>query len=232
MIPALREHAQHDTQATSRWSSISAPGARRLQSDPAFGLTPAMERTHARHQVLRPTLARDSLSTVNAKRQDTVRDVEPLMARFRAFLARQQLKSTKQRDLIAKKFFTSPGHISIEELLGLAREENPRVGYATVYRTLKLLKDSGLAAERQFGGSQTMYETAGEAEHHDHLICMECGHVIEFVSSGIERAQERVARSFGFNIVRHKHELYGLCPKARGIEGGSCPREEAERSRS
>lgn len=154
------------------------------------------------------------------------------MARFRAFLAKQQLKSTRQRDLIAKKFFMSSGHISIEELLTRARKEYPRIGYATVYRTLKLLKESGLAAERQFGGSQTMYETAGEAEHHDHLICMECGHVIEFVSSGIERAQERVARSFGFNIVRHKHELYGLCAKARGIDGGSCPREQAERGTS
>ncbi|HVI02170.1 MAG TPA: transcriptional repressor, partial [Enhygromyxa sp.] len=73
-----------------------------------------------------------------------------------------------------------------------------------------------------------IYETAGDTEHHDHLICIECDHVLEFTNDEIERLQDQVARSFGFNLVRHKLELYGLCPKARGIKGGSCPREEEE----
>lgn len=148
------------------------------------------------------------------------------MDQFHAYLSKKRLKSTRQRDLIAEKFFASGRHISIEELLSLAREDHPRIGYATVYRTLKLLTECGLAAERRFGQGQTMYETAGDTEHHDHLICVECGHVLEFISHEIEREQEHVARSFGFNLVRHKHELYGLCPKARGIKGGSCPNEE------
>jgi len=132
-----------------------------------------------------------------------------------------------QRDVIAEKFFSAPGHLSIEALLALAREDHPRVGYATVYRTLKLLTECGLAAERRFGEGHTMYETAGDTEHHDHLICLECGYVLEFHNEEIEREQERVARSFGFNVIRHKHELYGLCPRARGIKGGSCPGQEA-----
>jgi len=156
--------------------------------------------------------------------------VEGLMGQFRAYLMKKALKSTRQRDVIATKFFASTGHLSIEDLLALAREEYPKVGYATVYRTLKLLTECGLAAERRFSEGQTMYEAAGDLEHHDHLICLECGHVLEFHNDAIEREQERVARSFGFNVVRHRHELYGLCPRARGIKGGSCPRDEAASS--
>jgi Fur family ferric uptake transcriptional regulator len=155
-------------------------------------------------------------------------DVQGLMGQFHAYLAKKGLKSTKQRDIIAERFFSASGHVSIEELLALARADHPRVGYATVYRTLKLLTECGLAAERRFGEGQTTYETAGENEHHDHLICLECGHVLEFHNEAIEREQERVARSFGFNVVRHKHELYGLCPRARGIKGGSCPGRDEE----
>lgn len=154
--------------------------------------------------------------------------VDGLMGQFHAYLTKKGLKSTRQRDVIALKFFSAPGHVSIEELLALARAEHPKVGYATVYRTLKLLTECGLAAERRFGEGQTMYETAGDSAHHDHLICVECGHVLEFHSEAIEREQDRVARSFGFNVIRHRHELYGLCPRARGIKGGSCPRQDEQ----
>ncbi len=158
-------------------------------------------------------------------------DVESLMEQFHAYLAKNQLKTTRQRDLIAQQFFAADGHISIEELLALTRKESPRVGYATVYRTLKLLTECGLAAHRRFGEGQTMYETAGDTEHHDHLICVECGFVLEFQNHDIEREQERVARSFGFNLVRHRLELYGLCPKSRGIKGGSCPHDDQQQAK-
>jgi Fur family transcriptional regulator, ferric uptake regulator len=159
--------------------------------------------------------------------ESTAVDVESLMGQFHAYLGKQGLKSTRQRDIIAEKFFAASTHLSIEDLLALAREDHPRVGYATVYRTLKLLTECGLAAERRFGEGHTVYETAGDTEHHDHLICVECGFVLEFHNEDIEREQERVARSFGFNVIRHRHELYGLCPRARGIKGGSCPRVDA-----
>ncbi|MCA9716324.1 MAG: transcriptional repressor [Myxococcales bacterium] len=167
---------------------------------------------------------------MQARRHREQAEVDALMDQFHAYLAKNQLKSTRQRDLIAYKFFSTEGHISIEELLALSRTENPRIGYATVYRTLKLLTECGLAAMRRFGDGQTMYETAGDTEHHDHLICIECGHVLEFQNEEIEREQERVARSFGFNLVRHRLELYGMCPKARGIKGGSCPHDDASKS--
>jgi Fur family ferric uptake transcriptional regulator len=158
----------------------------------------------------------------------TAAAVDGLMGQFHAYLAKKGLKSTRQRDVIAQKFFAAGTHVSIEDLLGLARTEHPRVGYATVYRTLKLLTECGLAAERRFGDGNTTYETAGDSAHHDHLICVECSFVLEFHNEDIEREQERVARSFGFNVIRHRHELYGLCPRARGIKNGSCPRLEHE----
>lgn len=154
--------------------------------------------------------------------------IDGLMGQFHAYLTKKGLKSTRQRDVIAQKFFAAATHVSIEDLLALARSEHPRVGYATVYRTLKLLTECGLAAERRFGDGHTTYETAGDSAHHDHLICVECGFVLEFHNEAIEREQERVARSFGFNVMRHRHELYGLCPRARGIKSGSCPRLEQE----
>jgi Fur family ferric uptake transcriptional regulator len=145
------------------------------------------------------------------------------MGQFHDYLTRKALKSTRQRDLIARSFFASEGHLSIEDLLARVRAENPRIGYATVYRTLKLLMECGLAALRRFGEGQSMYEMAGDTAHHDHLICIECGHVLEFENAAIERLQDQVARSFGFTLVRHKLELYGMCPRASGIKGGSCP---------
>ncbi|MCA9689224.1 MAG: transcriptional repressor [Myxococcales bacterium] len=165
---------------------------------------------------------------MHARSQRDEAQIHELMDQFHAYLIKNQLKSTRQRDLIAQTFFATDGHISIEDLLNLTRSENPRIGYATVYRTLKLLTECGLAALRRFGDGQTMYETAGDTEHHDHLICIECGHVLEFQNEQIEQEQERVARSFGFSLVRHRLELYGLCPRARGIKGGSCPHDDGQ----
>src|SRR5690606_41154052 len=90
-------------------------------------------------------LCRDRFPPMHDRRQTAVPDIESLMGQFHAYLSKKQLKSTRQRDLIAQKFFAAHGHISIEELLNLSRAENPRIGYATVYRTLKLLAECGLA---------------------------------------------------------------------------------------
>ena len=150
-----------------------------------------------------------------------VDDPSDLKERWRGFLHANRMNTTQQRELIVDLFLRCREHVSIDELLSRVRKRNKRVGYATVYRTLRLLVESGLAHQRQFGDGQARYEVAGE--HHDHLICVECGFVLEFHNEAIEREQERVARSFGFSVLRHRHELYGLCPRARGIKGGSCP---------
>jgi len=139
----------------------------------------------------------------------------PDLERFRALLsthmAKKGLRSTDQRRLIVETFFKSPNHVSIEELLAQVRASDPKVGYATVYRTLKLLTECGVAFERRFGDGLARYELADDEAHHDHLICVECGAIVEFEEPRIETIQESVAASHGFELRSHKHELYGVC---------------------
>ena len=151
-------------------------------------------------------------------------DTAELRERWKAYIQDKRLNTTSQRDAIVELFLRTKEHISIDELLAKVRKRHPKVGYATVYRTLKLLVDSGLAVERQFGDGQARYEIVGD--HHDHLICLKCGLILEFEDDEIERLQERIAARLGnFTVLRHRHELYGLCPKAAGAAGGGCPRE-------
>ncbi len=135
---------------------------------------------------------------------------------FREFLTRKGLKSTRQREIILDEFLHCATHPSTEEFyLGL-REKNPRIGYATVYRTLKLFAECGIAAARNFGDGQTRYESTTTEEHHDHLICRGCGAILEFEDDRIERLQSEVARKHGFVIEKHRLELYGLCGNCAG----------------
>ena len=130
-------------------------------------------------------------------------------------MERKNLRSTDQRRRIIEIFFRSPNHVSIEELLADVRREDARVGYATVYRTLKLLAECGVAFERRFGDGLTRYELADDASHHDHLICVDCGDIIEFEEPAIETLQEKVAERYGYELRSHKHEMYGVCPECQ-----------------
>ena len=144
------------------------------------------------------------------------RDDAERLAEFQRWLKERGLKATSQRDEIARVFFGSGRHISVEELYHEVRKVSARVGYATVYRTLRLLKECGLAAERHFNDGEARYERAeGEAQHHDHLICERCGRIVEFANLEIESLQEAVARKQGFVITRHRLELYGICRECR-----------------
>lgn len=151
--------------------------------------------------------------TRSAKATDP--NVEPLRVRLSEHMEREGLRSTAQRRLVSDVFFRSDGHLSIDEMLGLVRKRDPKVGYATVYRTMKLLVRSGVANERRFGDTVTRFEIAHGGEHHDHLICVACGSIIEFEDAHIERLQDAVAERHGFRLERHKHELYGVCRNCR-----------------
>lgn len=132
---------------------------------------------------------------------------------FEHFIVEQGLKSTKQRDDIVKTFLKSDGHLSVEDLHHLVQKVNKKIGYATVYRTLKLLAQSGLAVERNFDDGQTRYEHLDPEEHHDHLICMNCGKIIEFEDKEIEALQEEVAKRLNFRVLSHNLDMYGYCQK-------------------
>jgi Fur family transcriptional regulator, ferric uptake regulator len=131
-------------------------------------------------------------------------------ARFKEHLRKQRLKSTAQRDTIARVFLETQRHISVEELYNEVRRRNPRIGYATVYRTMKLLTECGIAAERHFRDGEARYESA-QKRHHDHLICESCGKIVEFEEARIEALQEEIAKRLGFRFTGHKMELYGVC---------------------
>jgi Fur family ferric uptake transcriptional regulator len=131
--------------------------------------------------------------------------------KFSNFLATKRLKSTRQRELILGEFLRAGAHLSTEELYLRLRRKNPRIGYATVHRTLKLFAECGIAEQRHFGDGQARYEASDHDEHHDHLICVTCGKIVEFEDSRIEKLQEEVAGEHGFSIERHRLELYGIC---------------------
>lgn len=125
------------------------------------------------------------------------------------YLEEHNLKHTQQRDAILVAFLEATGHITSEEIHNRVRVGHPNIGYTTVYRTMKLLCDAGLASERHFEEGVTLYEI--EHEHHDHLVCLRCGKIIEFECEMIEKTQLEIANRYRFRILRHRHELYGHC---------------------
>jgi Fur family ferric uptake transcriptional regulator len=133
-----------------------------------------------------------------------------------ALIAEKGLKHSRQRQLVAEAFFAMGGHVSIEEVVLQVRRADPGVSVATVYRTMKLLADCGLAATRQFSGGQTRYEPAVGRAHHDHLICTACGAIVEFANDRIEALQAKVAERHGFEVESHRLELYGRCADCSG----------------
>lgn len=142
--------------------------------------------------------------------------VARLRARLADYMTKKGLRSTAQRRLIVETFFGGAPHMTIEDLLSEVRAIDRGIGYATVYRTLKLLAECGVASERRFGDGLSRYELADDASaHHDHLICLSCGKIVEFEEPRIEALQDEIARRHGFEIASHKHEMYGTCPDCR-----------------
>jgi len=115
-----------------------------------------------------------------------------------------------QRELVLRAVLSAGKHFDAEQLHRRLAATRRRVGLATVYRTLQLLRDHGLVAESQFGERRHRYEQA-EGGHHDHLVCLDCGQVLEFEEPAIEQLQQRVARKNSFTVLSHRLVLYGYC---------------------
>jgi len=145
--------------------------------------------------------------------------------KLKTYLVAAGLRQTEQRHAIATTFFSYAGHPNIDELYARIRVTHPSIGQATVYRTLKLLVECGLAHESQFGDGTTRYEATHTDEHHDHLVCVECGHIFEFHNEQIESLQETIAASHGLNVTDHKMVIYGECTRQ------PCPRRAPTRER-
>jgi Fur family ferric uptake transcriptional regulator len=135
--------------------------------------------------------------------------------RLSGFLQQKGLRHSRQRDVIVEAFFAMGGHVTVEALAKRVRRQDPHIGIATVYRTMKLLAECRLAFLREFGDGHTRYEPASSDHHHDHMICTVCGSIVEFENERIEDLQLRIARSHGFHVESHKLELYGRCSECR-----------------
>ncbi len=126
------------------------------------------------------------------------------------YLAKHGLKRSAQREAILEAFLKAGHHVSVEELLRIVRRREPEVGRTTIYRTLKLFQEAGLASELVFGG-EARFEPLWNRCHHDHFVCASCGAIFEFQSPEIERLQEEIAGRLGFVIEGHRHNIYGRC---------------------
>lgn len=138
---------------------------------------------------------------------------------FEDYLNSQNLKHSQQRGKIADIFLSVDKHLTAEELYRLVKKKDQTLGFATVYRTLKLLCEAGLCRELKFEDGTTRYEHLYGHQHHDHLICTGCGKFVEVVEPGIEHLQERIFKEYNFYPQRHRMELYGICKKCKK-EGG------------
>lgn len=140
--------------------------------------------------------------------------MQSLLRRIDSDIARLGGKRSKSRERIIEAFFGAAGHVTVEDLTRAVREKHRGIGGATVYRTLKLLARLGYARELDFGEGARRYESS-LAAHHDHLVCVECGVVLEFEQRQIEALQEQVARRHGFLAARHRLEIFGTCRACR-----------------
>jgi len=134
---------------------------------------------------------------------------------LRRYLYERGLKMTTQRDRILEVFLQTSGHVTAEQLYERMKQVDTCIGFTTVYRTLRVLCECGLAQERNFGHGPARYEHAFSRRHHDHLVCVKCGRIIEFENDAIEQIQRQVAETHKFTLLDHRHELYGHCEACR-----------------
>jgi Fur family ferric uptake transcriptional regulator len=151
---------------------------------------------------------------------------------FRAHIQKKGLKRTAQRDLILDTFLRTEDHLSSEDLYRLVKIDDPSIGQTTVYRTLKLLKEAGLAREVRFGDGITHYEHNYKHQHHDHMICSECGRIIEFFSAELEAIQDAMAAKHRFQVTQHLLRIIGICAECRRAMKEPAEEKTLERQRA
>ena len=133
----------------------------------------------------------------------------PVLDRIENICVEKGMRMTDQRRVVARVLSTSHDHPDVEELYRRAHALDPHISIATVYRTVRLFEEAGIIARHDFRDGRSRYEEAPET-HHDHLIDMKTGQVIEFVDPEIEALQETIARRLGYRLVDHRLELYGV----------------------
>jgi Fur family ferric uptake transcriptional regulator len=141
--------------------------------------------------------------------------VVEVQERVRSEAKRRGVRWTSQRQVIVEQFLLAGEHLTADELHHRAREVDPAIGAATVYRTLNLLVEIGVAERVRLGGGSASFEPVLGRQHHDHLICLACGTVVEFHDDAIERRQATIVKKHGYVVRHHRLEIFGVCPRCQ-----------------
>ncbi|MEM1247604.1 MAG: Fur family transcriptional regulator [Acidobacteriota bacterium] len=137
---------------------------------------------------------------------------------FRDTVRRRGLRMTATRLALFDEVFTQHGHLDVQQLIEALRRRGSKISRATVYRNLDLLESCGLVKKHQMGGRQSLYEHVHGGESHDHLVCRECGRVVEFVSVGIAALQQEICRAHGFDPSDHSLQIESRCLDCRSAD--------------
>jgi Fur family transcriptional regulator, ferric uptake regulator len=151
----------------------------------------------------------DDHSTIS---REMMREAEDI---FHKHLKRVGLKHTQQRDTILRTFLETRDHLSTDELHRLVKKKDPNIGFTTVYRTLKLLAECGLASEVAFNDGVARYEHQYNRRTHHHMVCTECGSSVEFFSPEVEKIEQEIGRKHHYVTTRHSFQIYGMCEECR-----------------
>jgi Fur family ferric uptake transcriptional regulator len=130
---------------------------------------------------------------------------------FSEFIRAEGLKSTSQRSAILEAFLKMEDHVSVDDIYRSLRLQRQRVGYATVYRTMKLIAQCGLAREVRFDDGVSRFERKNQQDHHHHLVCTKCGKVTEFSSRAMDAGESEILKKHAFEMQYHRYEIFGLC---------------------
>jgi Fur family ferric uptake transcriptional regulator len=134
---------------------------------------------------------------------------------FDDFLRKKGLKVTRERTALFDEIFSTHRHFDAEDLVIRMRDRGTKVSRATIYRTLELLHECGLVGRVRLNEEKYRYERLRKGEHHDHLVCSNCGKVIEFIDAAIEKRQEAVCKDYDFAATSHSHQIRGICSACR-----------------
>jgi len=156
------------------------------------------------------------MSNVNTNFNNRTIEYQQLLLDFKLLLKKNNLKFTIQREVILETLYNSDEHLTPEALHHLIQENQPdlKTGIATVYRTLALLEESNVVSSLSFGAQGKKYEL-GAKEHHDHLICTQCGKITEFVDEDIEKRQHAITDELNFKMSDHSMQIYGICSECQ-----------------
>ena len=138
-----------------------------------------------------------------------------ILSNFEEHLKRKGLSMTRQRKEILEQLMSAERHLDTDEIYDALKRTDPTIGRATVFRTVKLLQECGLAAEVETAGGRSKFELKADRPHHDHMICVECGRILEFQSPKMERFQNEAIRKHNFEALWHRHEIFGRCKECR-----------------